>query len=194
MILLPQKLIFLSGEIRRVEIHSEARRLSVIRCPANLFLVTPPAQTPEGWVLEFRGGERDPAIYGVIELCILTDNGEFHAEILCRVLGRKEFFFCVVTTCNMHLGFDPSLTHLGDIPGTPNPGESLYSGDPLLFHGHAYSSSRYMSEAAHKYQIPMTWLIDHTVAKEHGRSLENSTSDLVMMSACCPAVTSITIP
>lgn len=167
---LPQKLIFLAGETRTVKLSIEAAHVAVISCPDNLVLVRPPAPVSDGWNLEFRATERRANEYGRIEVRVTASNGEFTAQILSRVLGRKEFFFCVVTTCNTHWGFDPSRVCLCDVDGVED--FSACSGDPLVFHGHAFSSSRYMATAAHQFNLPMTWLIDHTVAKDHGKELK----------------------
>lgn len=169
MIQLPQKLIFLAGETRSVKLRCDARHLAVTECPPSINLVNAPACTPDGWVLEFCAGKRQAETYETLRLRILTTTGEFHAAIPCRVLTRNEVFFCVVTTCNTHWGYDPSRMYLCDV--NPFKDWSKCSGDPLLFHGHSYPSSRFMAEAAHAYNLPMTWLIDHTVAKHHGSEL-----------------------
>ncbi|MEM6822573.1 MAG: hypothetical protein AAF558_11605 [Verrucomicrobiota bacterium] len=148
-----QKIILLEGEPREVTFRGEdLKAITIKQCPSDVQIVSNPEKTNGVWRLVLKASKRRLS-YQSIHFEISEGNRIYDVEIPTRIFCRNEFFLCVVTTSNFHWGYRPEKT-------TP-----VWAGDPLIYHGHGYRWSKYMAEGAHRFEIPMTWLIDGEVAK-----------------------------
>ncbi len=159
---LRQKLIVVSDSLQTVTLAGpDVEALEVLSMPADLALEGSPTLTADGWQLKVRSGARRLK-YEAVTIRLRVGGDWMEQKVPSRIFGSKELFLCITTTSNFHWGHSPQ--RVGEMEERGGAWWDLM-GDPLLYHGHAYASSRYMAEGAHKYGLPVTWLIDGNVAK-----------------------------
>jgi len=159
-----QKLIALADSTCSIALGLVEADSVTVALPDDLRLLRPPERGPSGWTATVAAGGRRTAHREATVTARI--GGQAVTEIVAtRIFGRRELFLCVVTTSNFHWGFAPQ--NLADLDA----GHGSIDGDPLVHHGHAYASSRYMAQGAHAAGLPVTWVIDGVVAEHAAAEL-----------------------
>ena len=159
-----QKIVCLENRSNRVRVaFPEVAAVMVLSTPGDLRVSGAPQCTPDGWVLELVAGPRRTG-YLPLVLAAVQDGARVTLEVPTRIFAEKECFFCLTTTTNFHWGFAPDRMQMADAMSAPK-WDDVIMGDPLSFHGHDYAASRHMAEGGHRFNLPMTWLMDGTTAQ-----------------------------
>lgn len=158
-----QKLICLAGQAQTISLGvADDVAMEITELPEDLILLRPPMREARGWTVEVHAGSRRLG-YRPMTVRVTQEDGHVdEVSIPTRIFADTEAFLCMTTTCNVHWGFQPGRVAEIEARGGSWP-EAM--GDPTIFHGHAYASSCLMADGAHRYDLPVTWLIDGDVAE-----------------------------
>jgi hypothetical protein len=160
--LFPQKAVGLINRDLRLTILAEKKiEIEVVGCPTSLKPVTSTVRGQGKLNLLFSTTALSYA-HQVIKLKITdleTDKMQL-VEIQSRVFGEKEFFICLVVSSNIHYGWDPEPTEQYRNEKAPK---------WVLFQDErrgkdAFKHTQHLESVFHKWNAPITWLIDDTVA------------------------------
>lgn len=157
MSLLQKVILVADGEHDVLIADRDVAALEVVSLPADIALVARPERTEAGWRVRLRAAARRLDY----RLAVMRVDG-VEARVPTRIFGAKELFLCVTTTSNFHWGHSPQRVAEMEARGG---GWWDLQGDPVVFNGHAYPSSRFMAAGAHQFGLPVTWLIDGNVAE-----------------------------
>lgn len=162
MMTLQQKIICIENRRQTIPLAGPATEsVSIVSPPPDIKDLGKPVKTDKGWIIEVEAGSRR-LTYSPLKVSVEEKGAKTEHSIPSRIFGTREHFLCFTTTTNFHWGHDPG--RVAEMEAIGEDWTALF-GDPLCFHGHAYSSSRFFAEGVHSKGFPMTWLLDGEVAK-----------------------------
>ncbi|MBN2089908.1 hypothetical protein JW964_09845 [candidate division KSB1 bacterium] len=169
--LFPQKAVGLINRDLRITILAEKKvEIEVVGCPTSLKPITSTVRGQGKVNLLFATTALSYA-HQIIKLKItdLETNDKQLVEIQSRVFGEKEFFICLVISSNIHYGWDPAATEQYRNRNEPN--WTIFQDERQG--KDAFVHTQHLEPVFHKWNTPITWLFDDTVAMKAINSLKN---------------------
>ncbi len=166
----PQKAVGLINHDFRITILAEKKvEIEIVGCPTSIKPITTTIKGQGKLNLIFTTTALSYS-YQVIKLKVtdLETSEKKLVEIQSRVFGEKEFFICLAISSNIHYGWDPESTeqyqNLNEQKWAIIPDERLGKD--------AFSHTPQLERVFHKWNTPITWLLDDTVAMKAINSLK----------------------
>jgi len=168
--LFPQKVIGLIGKKSSLTFYADKKiEVEVVGCPSNLKPLTSRLQAQGKIELLF---ETVGLLYQyqVIKLRLtdLETDKKVMVEVQARVFGEREFFVTLVISSNFHYGWNPEPTAQYFRKGDDE--LVLYKDENMG--NDAFIHALKLEPIFHKYNTPITWLIDDIVANKAVKQLK----------------------
>lgn len=167
----PQKVIGLIGKETTLKIYSERKiEVEIVGCPQCLQPLTNRIQGQGEVVVRFFT-ERLSYLQQLIKLKVtdLETGQKQLVEVLSRAFSEKEFFVCLVQSSNIHYGWNPMPT--AQYFRTSDDELEIFADENMG--NDAFPHALKLAPIFHKFNAPITWLIDDTVASKAAKKIKN---------------------